>query len=166
MICHKTFSFCSKTSEDVWSVGSCKDSSKDTLPSPSSEPSDEDSIGRPEIYWRLVRPNKLNDVGPLHADSWFWNLNNKKKDKRFKLWVPIHCEINNTGFRYVPNSHVKKWKYVGASDLSSDVIFISNEKKFLEKLTNSNKIYITVNLYQDGQNTFVFDSKGLKKEFI
>ena len=61
---------------------------------------------------------------------------------------------------------VKRWKYVGASDLSSDVIFISNEKKFLEKLTNSNKIYITVNLYQDGQNTFVFDSKGLRKEFI
>lgn len=61
---------------------------------------------------------------------------------------------------------VKRWKYVGASDLSSDVIFISNEKKFLEKLINSNKIYITVNLYRDGQNTFVFDSKGLKKEFI
>tara|TARA_B100001093_G_C26399779_1_gene830780 strand:- start:17 stop:643 length:627 start_codon:yes stop_codon:yes gene_type:complete len=61
---------------------------------------------------------------------------------------------------------VERWRYVGASDLSSDVIFISNKKKFLEKLTNSNKIHITVNLYQDGQNTFVFDSKGLKKEFI
>ena len=46
-----TFSFCSKTSEDVWSVGSCKDSIKDTLPSPSSEPSDEDSIGTKVMGW-------------------------------------------------------------------------------------------------------------------
>ena len=61
---------------------------------------------------------------------------------------------------------VKRWNYVGSSDQSSDIIFISNEKKFLKKLTNSNKIYITINIYQDGQNTFVFDSKGLKKEFI
>ena len=61
---------------------------------------------------------------------------------------------------------VKKWNYVGSTSQSSDIIFISNEKKFLKKLTNSNKIYITINIYQDGQNTFVFDSKGLKKEFI
>ena len=61
---------------------------------------------------------------------------------------------------------VKKWNYVGSSDQSSDIIFISNEKKFLKQLTASNKIYITINLYQDGQYTFVFDPKGLRNEFI
>ena len=30
---------------------------------------DEDNVGREEIYWRLVRPNDKNDVGPLHADA-------------------------------------------------------------------------------------------------
>ena len=60
---------------------------------------------------------------------------------------------------------VKRWNYVGSSDQSSDIIFISNEKKFLKQLTNANKIYITINLYQDGQYTIVFDPKGLKKEF-
>ena len=60
---------------------------------------------------------------------------------------------------------VKRWNYVGSSDQSSDIIFISNEKKFLKQLTTANKIYITINLYQDGQYTFVFDPKGLKKEF-
>lgn len=60
---------------------------------------------------------------------------------------------------------VKRWNYVGSSDQSSDIIFISNEKNFLKFLTNANKIYITINLYQDGQYTFVFDPKGLKKEF-
>jgi len=61
---------------------------------------------------------------------------------------------------------VKKWNYVGSSDQSSDIIFISNEKKFLKQLTAANKIYITINLYQDGQYTFVFDPKGLRNEFI
>ena len=64
------------------------------------------------------------------------------------------------------NGDVKRWNYVGSSDQSSDIIFISNEKKFLKQLTTAKKIYITINLYQDGQYTFVFDPKGLKKEFI
>ena len=51
---------------------------------------------------------------------------------------------------------VKKWNYVGSSDQSSDIIFISNEKKFLKQLTTANKIYITINLYQDGQRTLCF----------
>ena len=61
---------------------------------------------------------------------------------------------------------VKRWNYVGSTDQSSDIIFISNEKNFLKFLTNANKIYITINLYQDGQHTFVFNPRGLKKEFI
>ena len=28
--------------------------------------SDEDNLGRPNIYWRLVRPGYAQDVGPLH----------------------------------------------------------------------------------------------------
>ena len=60
---------------------------------------------------------------------------------------------------------VKWWNYLEAADQSSDIIFVSNEIKFKEKLTNSSNIYLTVNLYQDGQRTFIFDVKGLKKEF-
>ena len=74
---------------------------------------DEDKIGREEIYWRLVRPNQNGDVGPIHADSWFWELNQpeEKNAKRIKVWLPVFCEENNTGFRYVPNSHKKNWRY-------------------------------------------------------
>jgi len=74
---------------------------------------DEDEIGREEIYWRLVRPDCEDDVGPLHADSWFWELNNsKEKDsKRFKIWIPIFCEENETGFMYASGSHKRKWHY-------------------------------------------------------
>ncbi len=75
--------------------------------------SDEDNIGREEIYWRLVRPENNSDVGPLHADIWFWELNYPKniKDKRIKVWMPIFCDISDTGFRFVPNSHKENWNY-------------------------------------------------------
>ena len=75
--------------------------------------SDEDNIGREEIYWRLVRPENSNDVGPLHADVWFWELNYPKsiKDKRIKVWIPIFCDVSDTGFRFLPNSHKESWNY-------------------------------------------------------
>ena len=74
---------------------------------------DEDEIGREEIYWRLVRPNQNEDVGPIHADNWFWELNqpDEKNAKRIKVWLPVYCDVNNTGFRYVPNSHKTNWNY-------------------------------------------------------
>jgi hypothetical protein len=62
-----------------------------------------------EIYWRLVRPNKLNDVGPLHADAWFWKLNYKNDkhfaSRRIKIWIPIFNDHDEYGFQYIPFSH-------------------------------------------------------------
>ena len=39
--------------------------------------SDENKLGYGELVWRLVRPNKKDDVGPIHCDKWFWDLNPK-----------------------------------------------------------------------------------------
>lgn len=36
--------------------------------------SDEEGLGSEDMYWRLVRQDSLSDVGPLHADEWFWAL--------------------------------------------------------------------------------------------
>jgi hypothetical protein len=78
--------------------------------------SNEEGIELEEIYWRLVRPNKKEDVGPLHADSWFWDLGHGKSDSntiRIKLWMPLYSEPGLNGFRYVSNSHLMNIKYVG-----------------------------------------------------
>lgn len=40
----------------------------------------EDGVYEEEIYWRLVRPDSAQDVGPLHADSWFWALAGEEKN--------------------------------------------------------------------------------------
>ena len=70
----------------------------------------------PEVYWRLVRPNTNEDVGPIHADYWFWemgdeNLNTKYK-KRLKVWLSIYSDFDSSGFQYVPDSHKQNWKYI------------------------------------------------------
>ena len=72
--------------------------------------SDEDSYGWESIYWRLVRPNMESDVGPLHRDSWFWELNPSFKKpeypfKRVKVWIAIITEPGLNGLIVVPGSH-------------------------------------------------------------
>ena len=82
----------------------------------SFEISDEEAIGHEEIYWRLVRPNEPNDVGPLHADSWFWSLGHgttPPHTQRVKVWIAIYCEPGLNGLRVVPDSYRKQWKYHG-----------------------------------------------------
>lgn len=74
------------------------------------EVTDEERLGRPEIYWRYVRPNSTTDVGPLHADGWFWDLNQNWKmppdtDKRLKVWAPIQAEEGLSGLKVIPGSH-------------------------------------------------------------
>lgn len=78
--------------------------------------SDEENVGREEMYWRLVRPNAENDVGPLHADAWFWELDHgitPPNRKRVKVWIAIYAQPGLSGLRVVPDSQKKEWKYHG-----------------------------------------------------
>lgn len=68
----------------------------------------EDGVFQEEIYWRLVRPNCPEDVGPLHADAWFWETmehQTSKDHERVKVWIPLYTEPGISGFSYVPGSH-------------------------------------------------------------
>ena len=110
----------------------------------------------------------------LGLDWLFSEGQNPRWGKNFFLKIEQGQILSIDGYSYdnkyflvrFDDGDVKKWNYVGSSDQSSDIIFISNEKKFLKELTAAIKIYITINLYQDGQHTFVFDPKGLRNEFI
>ena len=75
--------------------------------------SDEENLGWPNIYWRLVRPKIKNDIGPLHRDSWFWDLNDsfpkyKFRHKRLKVWIPICVENGLNGLMIEPESQKRK----------------------------------------------------------
>ena len=69
-------------------------------------------LAYPNIYWRLVRPNEPADVGPLHRDSWFWELNSSFTKPaypflRYKVWVPIFTELGLNGLLVEPGSHLR-----------------------------------------------------------
>ena len=79
--------------------------------------SDEEDLGWGNIYFRLVRPSKPYDVGPLHRDSWFWNANEqysmKGRSRRIKVWIPLVCEQHVNGLLVEENSHKRndlKWE--------------------------------------------------------
>lgn len=78
--------------------------------------SDEEEVGHEEMYWRLVRPDSPSDVGPLHADKWFWDLGHGKTPaghQRVKVWISIYSDTGKNGFKYVEGSHKRDWRYHG-----------------------------------------------------
>ena len=71
----------------------------------------------PDIFWRLVRPNKM-DVGSIHADIWFWDLNNWKVPENkecLKIWMLLSKNID-LGLGVIDKSHKKDdWIYSNVS---------------------------------------------------
>tara|TARA_Y100000589_G_scaffold330720_1_gene381249 strand:- start:212 stop:964 length:753 start_codon:yes stop_codon:yes gene_type:complete len=84
------------------------------------EITDEECLGYPNIYWRLVRPKIDRDVGSLHRDSWFWDIDKSNgkvfpEYKRLKSWISISVEPGKNGLLVVPESHIKndiKWSTI------------------------------------------------------
>lgn len=76
-----------------------------------SDISDEEDLGYPNVYWRLVRPSQPKDVGPLHRDEWFWRLNNNfgepKTSTRLKVWVSLYSSSGQNGLLVEPYSHLR-----------------------------------------------------------
>ena len=73
--------------------------------------SDEEGLGYPNVYFRLARPNEPTDVGPPHADSWFWNLAGKSTGERFKILIPLWPVEGEPAFKFIPSSHLRKDLY-------------------------------------------------------
>ena len=107
----------------------------------SIEISDEERLGFPNIYWRLVRPNEKKDIGPLHRDSWFWELNKsypnpEYKFRRLKVWIPIYVEKGLNGLLIEPNSQLRKdiiWKGELRDGINKPVL-LSKMSQFTTKL--------------------------------
>jgi hypothetical protein len=79
--------------------------------------SNEEGLLPEEMTWRLVRPNYVEDVGPIHADKWFWDLGHGRMPPgcaRLKIWIPLIAEPGRNGLKVVPGSHLRNdWRYHG-----------------------------------------------------
>ena len=77
---------------------------------------DEELILASEFYWRIIRPNEPTDVGPIHADSWFWTLQDIKPPDgktRVKVWFSLFSEPGKSGLMYLEGSHLMAYEYSG-----------------------------------------------------
>jgi hypothetical protein len=80
------------------------------------EIADADNFGRSEFCWRLVRPNEPTDVGPMHADSWFWDVRQDYMPEgyhRVRVWIALWCEPGLNGLLVVPGSQKESYPYGG-----------------------------------------------------
>jgi hypothetical protein len=69
--------------------------------------SDEEGVGYEQICFRIVRPNRREDVGSLHRDSWFWDYYGFHKPEgigRGKVWVAVCGEPGLAGLLLAPGS--------------------------------------------------------------
>ena len=77
------------------------------------EITDEEKLGYGNIYWRIVRPNQPRDIGALHRNSWFWEIDKTQflpscKFKRLKVWISIYTKPGESGLLIIPKSHKSK----------------------------------------------------------
>jgi len=73
-------------------------------------------ISHDELNWRLVRPNQPSDIGPVHADKWFWDAGYGYGSMpagfdRFKVWMAIHTQPGANGLCVKPESHRRDWNH-------------------------------------------------------
>lgn len=80
---------------------------------------DEENLGFPNIYWRLVRKNSSSDVGPIHADRWFWDLSKAdfpRSHTRVKVWMPLYQDDLNPSLLVLPGSQNQEFDYSSRRD--------------------------------------------------
>jgi hypothetical protein len=92
---------------------------------------------RPEVYFRVSRPNNDKDVGPIHCDRWFNEVFSVSdtNQQTFKVWLSINTEPGKNGLLISPGSHKKTWCY--------DKVQTENGPKPVPKFTaNSVQMYL------------------------
>ncbi len=68
-----------------------------------------------DLMWRIVRPGAPDDVGPVHADKWFWDVGNGSLPdgtSRFKIWIAVFTEPGLNGLSVKSHSQMSdRWKH-------------------------------------------------------
>lgn len=76
--------------------------------------SDEEDVGHEQVCFRIVRPNRREDVGSLHRDAWFWDhygFHQPEGIARGKVWVAVSGDPDRAGLLLAPGSQSKPAPY-------------------------------------------------------
>ncbi len=92
----------------------------------------------------------------------------RKKNNRTDIYLQVSKgQFNNTfdggqiRIRFDENSP-KKYSFSGASDASSDIIFINSTKDVISKIKVSKKMLVEAEFFNEGNRQMEFDITGLK----
>jgi hypothetical protein len=90
-----------------------------------------DNVEDEEVYFRMVRPFFLNDVGVPHADSWYhiiYGEESKIFSESFKIWIPIFPESGTAGLSIAkkPNISIGKYKTFKKNGIDTPTIADEN----------------------------------------
>jgi hypothetical protein len=99
---------------------------------------DEDNIGHPQVCMRVARPGKVDDVGFLHRDSWFWDHYAwpvPEGRNRTKVWIGLEVEPERNGLTMVPGSHRERYRFKAYT--------VGNKVKFVPSFDTSVLPYAT-----------------------
>lgn len=101
---------------------------------------DEEGVDFPNIYWRIVRPNSPSDVGPIHADQWFWELGHgviPERFRRVKIWMPLLQSDSSPGLVIVPGSQKLSFNYGSQLGLDGKVRPTFDRSLVQQKISNA-----------------------------
>jgi len=83
--------------------------------SPNFRVLDIEKIGYPEIYFRLVRPNRIEDISGPHTDGAYFSITDNVSEKIWgnwvKVWIPICHENQGNTLLIYPKSIGKNIKF-------------------------------------------------------
>lgn len=131
-----------------------------------SETTDE-MRGTTTKFARVVSENEVNLDFPYGVVNGYLTVRQQKKDGLSIIFSvdkgQILCHSFSDGYVSVKfdDQPIRRFSCTGASDGSSDVAFILNERSFLTSLKKSKKLIIEGEFFQKGNQQFTFKTEGL-----
>ncbi|SKB59133.1 hypothetical protein [Sphingopyxis flava] len=131
-----------------------------------SESTDE-MRGTTTKFARVVSANEVDLDFPYGVVNGYLTVRQQKKDGLSIIFSvdkgQILCHSFSDGYVSVKfdDQPIRRFSCTGASDGSSDLAFILNERSFLASLKKSKKVIIEGEFFQKGNQQFTFKTEGL-----
>lgn len=130
----------------------------------------EDKMTLEKVKYAAIYANDLLEFEFPYNGGSVAGLTLRKRGKSLDLFLQVtKGQFNGTfdggqvRIRFDDNPP-KKYSFSGASDASSDIIFLDSEKEIVNQIKKSKKMIIEVEFYQNGLRQIEFNVGGLKWE--
>lgn len=129
---------------------------------------DYDKMRNATTYMAVTKSNEVMDLGFPYNEVQEMIMIRKRKVDGTSVILQLTEGQYSCGFdgctitvKFDDNAPVK-YSVSKSSDLNSNVLFVNNKTKFINKLKTSKYVMIETDFFQHGRETFTFNVTGLK----